>query len=61
MPRCAEQPKESSTAHAKVEVAIATFLKFVCVMDLTPLFFCLLNPQIRRAASQVGLAATAIA
>jgi hypothetical protein len=39
MPRCAEHPKESSTAHAKVEVAIATFLKFDCVMDLTPLFF----------------------
>jgi hypothetical protein len=39
MPRCADHPKESSTAHAKVEAAIATFLKFVGVMDLTPLFF----------------------
>jgi hypothetical protein len=39
MPRCSDQPKESSAAHAKVEVAIATFLKFICIMDdLTPLF-----------------------
>jgi hypothetical protein len=45
MPRCAEQPKESSTAHAKVEFAIATFLKFVCVMDLTPLFFAYFSEQ----------------
>jgi hypothetical protein len=41
MPRCSDQPNESSAAHAKVEVAIATFLKFICIMDdLTPVFFC---------------------
>ena len=37
--RLSDQPNESSAAHAKVEVAIATFLKFICIMDdPTPVF-----------------------
>src|SRR5262249_37403250 len=36
-PRCSDQLKESNAAHAKVDVAIARFLSFICFMDLAPL------------------------
>jgi hypothetical protein len=31
-PRCSDQPKESSAAHANVEAAIATVVRLICFM-----------------------------
>jgi hypothetical protein len=54
--RAAWTLRKEITAHAEVEVAIATFLKFICIMDLTPLLPVppsTIRPGVQKALRQI--------